>query len=606
MTSWFRSVVKTAPAMSGEEEDRHLQHVENALLQLLNDDIAAADEILKQHESSYHHLGRGISSFLASMLGAEKELLKDALNKLLLSESKNWEDMKVAQREPTAFRSKVYPPGTEYLLCYAVSQLTSAICGVMSGSVTEAVKGFYKLRKAYLTLDGILAAEEAYLNKQKGNISKSSHTATEKGNNVQTPHENGADGEKEAEARRLAANSDDDDFEVVEDNKFLRPTTAQSELLDLDTEAVGITSHTDIFIHAGTRLCYGMLLVIFSMIENPLFNKILYIVGFKGDRKRGTRYLWQAARFDSFTSAIAGMALLGYYNGLVGFCDILPTDAGADDDLSGYPKARCRKLLTDMRTRYPDSKLWKMEEARMKGYDRDLAGAHEILVVNSDSNMKQIAVINLFEMSFTSMFLHDYEESAKSWQRVAELSEWSPAMYAYLSGVAYLELYREYRVDDTEKEKAAKFKKLAEECIRKAPPLTGKQKVMSKELPFDTMIRRKIEKWEGRAKTWKVDLADATGVSPFVEMIYLWNGPRKQDVKLLEKSLALLNWERTSHPERFEGDVDEMGAKGLLESCVLRNLKKYEEARSILMKEIVSLDKSVHPHFHPPVFPQCF
>lgn len=105
--------------MSGEEEDRHLQHVEKALLQLLNDDIAAADEILKQHESSYHHLGRGISSFLASMLGAEKELLKDASNKLLASESKNWEDMKIAQKEPTAYRSEVYPPGTEYLLCYA-------------------------------------------------------------------------------------------------------------------------------------------------------------------------------------------------------------------------------------------------------------------------------------------------------------------------------------------------------------------------------------------------------------------------------------------------------------------------------------------------------
>jgi hypothetical protein len=105
--------------MVAEEEDQHLLQVEQALLQLLNDDIAEADRILKQNDSSYHHLGRGISSFISSMLGVEKELLKGASSVLQLAETKTWEDMKKAQREPTAFRSHIYPPGTEYLLCYA-------------------------------------------------------------------------------------------------------------------------------------------------------------------------------------------------------------------------------------------------------------------------------------------------------------------------------------------------------------------------------------------------------------------------------------------------------------------------------------------------------
>lgn len=480
------------------------------------------------------------------------------------------------------------------LMWGVVSQLTSAICGVMSGSVTEAVKGFYKLRKAYLTLDGIMTAEADFLKKKMGNLSTTSLTTPGKSTAIRLSHENGTNSgdEKAAEALGLSHQNPDgdlDDFELVDGDEKLRPTTAQSDLLELDPSALGITSHTDIFIHAGTRLCYGMLLVIFSMIENPLFNKILYIVGFKGDRKRGTRYLWQATRFDSFTSAIAGIALLGYYNGLVGFCDILPTDPDADNDLSGYPKARCHKLLADMRGRYPDSKLWKMEEARMKGYNRDLSGAMNILKHNSDSNMKQIAAINLFEMSFTTMFLHDYEGSAKAWQKLAGLSDWSPALYAYMTGVSYLELYRDARTTDPEK--AVKYKKLAEDFIRKAPPLTGKQKVMSKELPFDTMIRRKIEKWESRVKSWKVDLADATGVSPFVEMVYLWNGARKQDVKGLERSLKILGWERTTNPERFEGDVDEKGVKALLGACMLRNLRRYEEARSMLNTEIIEVDK---------------
>jgi ATP-dependent Clp protease ATP-binding subunit ClpA len=120
MSRWFRSAATPkAPAMVAEEEDAHLQQVEHALLQLLNDDIAEADRILKQHNSSYHHLGRGISNFIASMLGVEKELLKDAATTLQLAENKTWEDMKKAQASPAAYKSPIYPPGTEYLLCYA-------------------------------------------------------------------------------------------------------------------------------------------------------------------------------------------------------------------------------------------------------------------------------------------------------------------------------------------------------------------------------------------------------------------------------------------------------------------------------------------------------
>jgi hypothetical protein len=252
------------------------------------------------------------------------------------------------------------------------------------------------------------------------------------------------------------------------------------------------------------------------MIENPVFNRILYIVGFKGDRARGTRYLWESCRFNNFCSAISGIALLGYYNGLVGLCDILPTDAGAEDDLSGYPKAKCEALLADMVQRYPNSKLWKLEEARMYGYNRNLKAAVKILSENSESNMKQIATINMFEMSLTTMMVHDYQLCADSWTKCADLSKWSPTLYAYMTGGAYLELYRNSRESDPTTAKSYKDK--ATEYIRKGPPLAGRQKVMSKELPFDVFIVRKVKKWEERAKIWGVDLIDAIGVSPLSEM----------------------------------------------------------------------------------------
>jgi hypothetical protein len=366
-------------------------------------------------------------------------------------------------------------------------------------------------------------------------------------------------------------------------------TRAESKLLDIDPASVGITNHTDIFIHSGTRLCYGILLVVFSMIENPLFSKILYIVGFKGDRERGTRYLWQAARFNNFNSAIAGISLLGYYNGLVGFCDILPTDPGADDDLSGYPRAKCQVLLTDMRRRYPESKLWKMEEARSHAYQKNLAAAIEILAENSNSNMKQIATINMFEMSLSSMFILDYELCAKSWIQCSELSSWSPTLYAHLTAGAYLELYRNLRTSDPKA--AGVYKDKATEYFRKGPPLAGKQKVMAKQLPFDMYIVRKTQKWEERAKSWKVDLIDVIGVSPLTEMIYFWGGFKKQAPEQLEKSLKLLDWDRTGQPAKHKEDLDETAIHAVLQAAILRNLKRYVEARAILVDEVLNHDR---------------
>jgi hypothetical protein len=524
--------------MTAEEEDQHLQSVEIALLKLLDDDVEAADKILKEQNSSYHHLGRGISSFIASMLGVEKELLKEAAAALQVAETKTWEDMKKAQREPNAFRSEIYPPGTEYLLCYAIAQLTSAITAVLSGSVTQAIAGFYKLRKAYLTLDGIMEVEANYF-KRKASSRRTSMASRRETLNRMRSRESANNQRRSGDVSRLSS-------EVVTEKELngqiqapsnpirttaevedvlsptisippILPTRTKSNVLELDPESLGITSHTDIFIHSGTRLCYGILLVVFSMIENPVFNRILYIVGFKGDRERGTRYLWQAARFDNFNSAIAGISLLGYYNGLVGFCDILPTDPDAANDLSGYPKARCEALLATMIAKYPTSKLWRLEEARMLAYNHNLGAAVKILNENSNGNMKQIATINMFERSLSTMFIHDYEACAKTWIMCADLSSWSPCLYAYMTGSSYLELYRNFRESDPAR--AKEWKNKATQYIRKGPPMAGRQKVMSKQLPFDVYIVRKVQKWEERAKAWKVDLVDAIGTSPLAEMM---------------------------------------------------------------------------------------
>lgn len=61
----------------------------------------------------------------------------------------------------------------------------------------------------------------------------------------------------------------------------------------------------------------------------------------------------------------------------------------------------------------------------------------------------------------------------------------------------------------------------------------------------------------------------------------------------LRKTMNILQWERTSHPEKHKADLDETAACALLRACMLRSLGKYDEARTMLKTEILKHDKYV-------------
>lgn len=341
-------------------------------------------------------------------------------------------------------------------------------------------------------------------------------------------------------------------------------------------------------------MCFGILLLIISLVP-PAFSRLLSVIGFKGDRERGIEMLWRSSRFQNINGAVASLMLLAYYNGLLGFADILPSESDVEKGaVVGYPKERLAALLATLRARYPESALWQFEEARSRANRRDLTGALEILR-NNNSKMKQVEALNNFEMSLDSSYVQDWPRARDDYLRCVELNEWSPSLYYYLAGSAELELYRNaYLANPRDESQTTLHKKRAEELFRKAPTVAGQKRFMARPMPFEEFVVRKLKKWEERSSALAIDLVDVIGVSPIQEMIYLWNGTKKMQPEELERAAGDLSWDRLTCSEKHRGmiqsETDEWALHHLCDAAILRNLKKLDEARAKLA-EILKQDK---------------
>lgn len=594
-----------------------MQDAMEAAARILNDDIDGAEVQLRARKSSFHSLGLGISVFMRSILGFEKDIMAEASSRLADCESRSWADMKKAQKLADGggggwFRGggsssaanaaphgcQLYPPGTEYQLLNAEAQLMGAVISVMNESLTEGIKGFYKLRKAFLALDVILAEEAKVLPTLQGNgAAKTSLDAPQKA----------------AADQKLSDSDSDLEFveapEDAEQEKTTGSNTPPRAVVAKGPDSSAFTNPVDAFVHSGANMCFGLLLLIISMVP-PAFSKLLYIIGFKGDRERGVAMLWQSTRFDNVNGGVAGLMLLGYYNGLLANADILPSESDAaeladDNEIVGYPQKECGALLTRMREQFPDSGIWKVEEARVLANERRLADAIAILKTKKDSKMRQITALKTFELSVNSLFMMEWSTMRDGFLKCTELNDWSHSLYYYFVGCAELEMYRDavakLQAPATDaKEKgtleadAKRHKKLAEEFFRKCPSAAGRKKFLARQMPFEVFALRKVAKWEARAKEWGVDMADAVGASPAHEMAYLWSGGKRMSPAQIESALAGLQWERCTAPaaqiELIKAIPDEAAIKAVAESALLCNMGRYAEARE-RVKPVSEQDK---------------
>lgn len=319
-----------------------------------------------------------------------------------------------------------------------------AVVGVLNESLTESIKGFYKLRKAYQTLDGILKMEEEFMknNKESGFVTPDETKSLAATPPFSEPASHGPVDDMKSPAplntvlsnqkeEYTASPAEDPELSRKLSNLAVSQESAgaassressrrnSSHMLNHDPESETFRNPVDVFVHAGANFCFGILLLLISMVP-PAFSKLLSIIGFHGDKKRGLRMIWQASRFNHLIGGLAAFAVLGYYNGFVRYCDIMPdATVGEDEDVEGYPRTRLETLLNEMRKRFPKSQLWLLEESRMSGANKNLERALELLLGGQRSPLKQVEALRVFERSLNAMYLHKYELCANSFIEVS-------------------------------------------------------------------------------------------------------------------------------------------------------------------------------------------
>lgn len=629
LTGWFRSggasdTASDPKAMAErlEQQKRELEQAMAWVELIMNDDIDGASEKLEQGSSIFHEFGAVVTIFLRSVLGFEKSVMTETTNRLSHCETRSWEDYTKAQKLGRAGTSgKVYPPGTEYELVRAETLLMGAVVGVLHESLVEAMKSFYKLRKAFFVLDGIINTETKVLGDSKASsrislTTPANEPANEKSDAPKVVDDTEADKSDSSDPVFVDAPETASGARTPAD---LLPTTAGTatdapekqmgdlKVADEKLQEVQIPAQStavdpslldnpiDKFIHSGANMCFGIMLLLITLIP-PAFSKILSVVGFRGDRTKAIRMLWQAAVFQNINGAMAALMLFVYYNAYLGQVDIVPFDADYDEDaeIVGPPRSKCYALLVEMRRRYPDSSLWMVEEARAHARDRDVPKAIEILKQAKEAKMKQVQAMALFELSIDALLVQDWNLMRSSFLRCLEVNDWSPTMYYYMAGTASLELYRDavQRGDEAE---ARVEKTKATDYLRKAPTLVGKKRIMARQLPLETFIQRKMTKWETRAKTLGADLTDVIGSSPALEMAYMWNGQNRMGEKELKSAEETLSWERCTGSEEVvkavKAEKEEMGLWALGTATILKGLGRLDEARALLHEHLIKVDR---------------
>lgn len=561
-------------------------------------------------------------------MGFEPDDIKRASDSLYEAENAAYKERQAAIRSGQR-SSLAFPAGMEYSVAYAEAQLLGAITLFLSESVIDSAKALYKLRKAFQTFDEVnkqlsstlqrtltssFASSTPNLSLNSGLRSRPSTASLRSKEKISDFVDDGIISLESLKNPDIAARAKKFQQARLERAKALIGDESEHDilinnaLLDLDLDdrrqKKAGQDTVDEYISSAINACYGLLQLVISIIP-PSLGRVLSIVGFHGNKEEGLTMLWKATSHMNIHGSIALLALLQYHDGPTQVSGIDPPSISEKSPLlsstgDGIPipsnvedlaqtKKCLRIALTRARQHYSRGALWQLQEGRMKASEGKLREAVAIMDDTSRGpiNLRQVEGLMTFDKTMFIISLHGYETAAPNFLKLIELSSWSHMFYTYLSGISQLEIYRANITTNPEKAKVARL--AAMNCLEDAPSFLGKRKILSKPMPFDTFVLRKLNQWKQVAESAQLPLVDAIGTSPAHEIIYFWNGFGRMPQEELKTSLVMLGYsaaEGENSPLLAEIE-DEQIMRYLLTSIVLRNLGRTQEGYELLTTKVL-------------------
>jgi Protein of unknown function (DUF3808) len=323
----------------------------------------------------------------------------------------------------------IYSRGSAYALCQAQARLATAVVAVLNERMTEYIRGLYKIRQAYMGFKALVDHDRRRVRREKAEnrVKKSGQlapppSAPDAENEDLTGIDRDPSATEEAgiephQVTISAIHSDVLDTSITSaSNPLLADENVSYTVHDIKTP--NLTSIPDIYTYTGSNLCFGVLLVALSVIPSA-FQYILRIVGFKGDRARGLALLWETTKFANVHGAVAALLILAFYNAVGAVCDI------QDEESETSFRKRREGLVRTMKSRYPQSVFWTLEEARMALTGCNVEEAIRILERPIETPVKQLTALNLIGKTFCHAMVHNYQACANGYVEFIGLSKYS-------------------------------------------------------------------------------------------------------------------------------------------------------------------------------------
>lgn len=508
----LRALGFTSSSLSQEEINKkianqalQLEKALKAMDYVLDDRASEAFKLLDDHENiAISQLAYGVVQFLEATLGFEPETMKKASETLSKAESMTWKEKTYAEKHRVK-SSQIYPPGTEFAVAYAESNLLNALLMLLSENFMESAKALLKLRRAYQTLDSIsrnLKTDSDASSSALADLDSYSLHHSKSNSFVDLPLPSTG---QELKDKKIIDDLDKTyhmRLERINGSHIGNPPVSaslRSELgfknsessraSDLDVLTFGNpdVSSVDEYIHSGVNLCFGILQVVLSLIP-PAIGKVLSVVGFKGSREAGLQMVWNAAQERNIHGGIGLLALLVFYDGPFQFTDVdfdIPSSTELNSNTVSttnkeqfnelkktithasnkqeiieeriklermatlgqgetllHPGEKLVKVLLHSRALFPHSNLWLLQESRMLASRGRLQESVDLMDTAKPSQMKQVDALLGFDRSMILVFMHNFDRASKDFLDLIKINSYSHALYTWFSGACYLEAYR--------------------------------------------------------------------------------------------------------------------------------------------------------------------